>query len=128
MGVVMSGRARRVFQLALAVAVALGAFAPPEHIHEGDDHHPAVAHRHFAAHHHRQTEIGDSDEAVVWLSNPASCATSCFRLAGVLAVLARPFDIDFRSVEWRLAPSFDGAPAHGPPKPVFVPRAPPRPA
>ena len=60
-GRVMNPGCRRVVQLALALAVALGSLVPPEHIHEGDHHHAAVAHRHFAAHHHDKTEIGDSD-------------------------------------------------------------------
>jgi hypothetical protein len=119
---------RRVVQLALALAVALGSLVPPEHIHEGDHHHAAVAHRHFAAHHHDKTEIGDSDERVVWLNDPASFAVPRFELAGVPGVLARPFDTTVASVEWRPAPSYDAAPAHGPPRAVLVPRAPPLPA
>jgi hypothetical protein len=124
----MAGRHRRVFQLALAFAVALGSLVPAEHIHEGDHHHPTVAHRHFAAHPHSATEIGDPDERVIWLNNVYLHATPCFQLTAVLAVLARPFATDLDSVEWRLVPSYDAAPAHGPPKTVLVPRAPPLPA
>ncbi|HEY7173222.1 MAG TPA: hypothetical protein VH417_20360 [Vicinamibacterales bacterium] len=124
----MSRLCRRGFQLALALAVALGSFIPPAHVHEGDDHHPTVAHRHFAAHHHSQTEIGDSDERVIWLDDASLAAAPFFRVAGVLAVLVRPFDTTVRPAEWIAAPSFDAAPPHGPPKPVLVPRAPPLPA
>jgi len=124
----MGGRHPRMVPLALACAVVLSALVPPEHIHEGDHHHPPVAHRHFSAHSHNSNEIGDPDERVIWLNELCLHATPCFQLTAVLAVIPRRFANDFQSLEWRLPPSYDTAPPHGPPKTVLVPRAPPLPA
>jgi hypothetical protein len=63
--------------LALAAAIAWIPLAPPEHVHEGDDHghHRAVVHRHAEAHgagHHVVNHDGvfDDDDAQILTLNP----------------------------------------------------------
>jgi hypothetical protein len=124
----MSRRHGRVPYLALAFAVALGSLVPSEHVHRGDDHHPTVTHRHFSAHRHTHNEIGDPDEAVIWLNDASLQATSPFSLAAVQAVINWPFAIVLPSFERGYPLTFDASPPHGPPKLLLAGRAPPLPA
>jgi hypothetical protein len=119
---------QRALPLALALALAVGSFLPAEHVHEGDDHHATVAHRHFSAHQHTQTEIGDPDERVIWLDDASLFATPTVRVTGVLGIFVGPFEKNIQPADWIPAPSYDATPPHGPPKPILVPRAPPLPA
>src|SRR5204863_8285902 len=96
----MINRCARLAHLAMALAVALGSAVPPEHLHRGDHDHPTVAHRHFSAHVHSKTEIGDADEQVVWLDDVSLYATSAFRIDAVLAVVDEPFDLVPHSPDW----------------------------
>jgi hypothetical protein len=124
----MVPRHRRVFQLALALALTAGALVPPEHVHRGDDHHPTITHRHFSAHRQTHNEIGDPDDGVVWLNDASLQATSPFRVAAVLAVIDQPYSVVLPSFERAYRLTFDASPPHGPPKPVLAGRAPPLPA
>jgi len=119
---------RRVFQLALALAIAVGSIVPPEHVHPGDDHHATVTHRHFSAHRHNNNEIGDPDEGVVWLDDASLQAAATFSVTGALAVVNRTFASVLPSFEGDYRLTFDASPPHGPPKPVRPGRAPPLPA
>jgi len=124
----MGRRHRRVFPLALALAIAVGSIVPPEHVHRGDDHHATVTHRHFSAHRHSQNEIGDPDEGVVWLDDASLQAAPPFHVTGALAVVNQTFAIVLPSFEGGYRLTFDASPPHGPPKPVLPGRAPPLPA
>src|SRR5438552_1631359 len=67
---------RAVVVLTLGPGVVLAAMAAPEHMHEGDAHHPTVVvHRHFEAHEHDQEgrEFTHHDGGVIWLDQTGTC-------------------------------------------------------
>jgi hypothetical protein len=128
----------------LARAAALALLAPfltfasalaPQHVHEpgsSDDHHPAVAHSHFAPHDHAvhhddatEIEHDDADGQVVWLDS-AILHQPVQRLTPATAalVLCRDVVVD-PAPRWSVTAVDDAAPPHGPPKVSLLFRGPP---
>lgn len=115
--------------LALAPGLVGTALMPMEHVHEGADHHHAVAHRHVEAHelgthHHDEIEGARDEGRVVWLSD-ASLHQRAFHLSIDWLVATLTPDALRDCPDWIAAPSYDAAPPHGPPRPSCSPRAPP---
>jgi hypothetical protein len=126
----MRSSSSRALAAVLSAAVAFASAAAPEHFHRADDHHDAVAHRHFQQHEAHRTPPGtvsDDDDHVVWLD------------AAALAQAAPAFDHSTAIVQlevvgtapppvsWIATTGDESAPAHGPPRGLTAPRAPPYP-
>jgi hypothetical protein len=120
---------RRVAVLVAAPSLVLGSGLAPLHEHESDaDHAHVVVHRHYAPHqsvsHDEKTSAFDDDEHVVWLDTPVIHALP-FQLDVPSAVLIRVPDIVTPLRSWSVITFEEGAPAHGPPRPIASLRGPP---
>src|SRR5476651_2393402 len=112
--------------------------APPEHVHEGDAHHPhAFGHRHFEAHHHDDgdddddhdfdhghgdhhdydgVEIEHGEGRVIWLDD-AGVQPGTYAFPVLDVILTTCFEAITKSTRWAAASSYNAAPPHGPPRP-----------
>jgi hypothetical protein len=122
----------RLIGLALAAAVGWLPIAPPEHVHEADDHghQRMVVHRHLAPHtlpRHadHQGRVFDDDDAPVLTLNVV------YTVPTATSIIGRPPSVESAIVAAPLSgaryrsPEYFDPPIHGPPRAPSGLRAPP---
>jgi hypothetical protein len=110
----------------LAPWLVLSPVVAPEHLHEGDADHSAIAHRHFAPHDHHGSKFDHDEGRVLWLDDVA-LHQATYQFAVALAVRPATFGALPNPTSWVVVSTLDGAPPHGPPRATFWLRGPPLP-
>ena len=122
----------RSIGLVLAAVLGLAPLAPPEHVHEVEEHghHQLLVHRHTEAHdasHHSGEHQNVLDEN----ETPVLTLTAVYVAPAPPAVLAAPVRVAFTFLDPPVAKSLHPAAdyverlIHGPPRALVSPRAPP---
>ena len=128
--VVSSSLYRSVVTLILGPYLALSAMVAPEHIHQADRDHPhSAVHRHLQAHvvgshDHDHAQLADDDGHVVWLDGVALRQTT-YHFTVPSSRSAPRFELVQPVTGWIVAPDYNAAPPHGPPRASLSLRAPP---
>jgi hypothetical protein len=127
------GGGGRLIVVVLAAAIGAIPVAPPEHVHEVEEHgqHHAVVHRHAAVHtgtHHDADHDGvlDDDDGSIRTLEPIYTVPTVVALAGVSATLATR--IDQPAYTFAVKTEYVERLIHGPPRAPTGLRAPPLPS
>jgi hypothetical protein len=112
--------------LLLAPWLVLSSVVAPEHVHEADADHSAVAHRHFAPHDHDGSEFDHDEGRVLWLDDVA-LQQAIYQFAVTLGVGPANVGALPNPTSWIVVSTLDGAPPHGPPRSASSLRGPPCP-